>query len=311
MKKFILYTFKIILITIIVFIGFVTLFADGKTDPYYLNVTSPKANSLILGSSRGARGLMPSVFNQSILGQENRMQNFAFTMVYSPYGPNYLKAIKEKLRKTSTHGLFILEVSPIVLSTDIENVNDAQKEFVEQDTFIGNLKSYTAKPNLEYIVRFYNEPFFKIFTNKFFNKEVTLHPDGWLHINVPLDEKSIQQRTSERVNFYNQQFAKNKFSPLRFQFLKETIEYLSQYGQVYLVRLPVANEIHLLESEYMPDFDQKMTQLSSQYHIDYFNFTDHASNYKTVDGDHLAIEDAHLVSSQILKNIDQRLTLKD
>ena len=91
MKKFIV---NICLFLIIVLLTILGVFwqADGKTDPFYLRFTTDKQNSLILGTSRAAQGLLPEVLNSKL--NRDDFFNYSFTLGHSPYGPTYLKSIK-------------------------------------------------------------------------------------------------------------------------------------------------------------------------------------------------------------------------
>src|SRR4051812_33254984 len=109
MKKFIIRLCVLAPFAIVPFLVYVTYFSNGKSDYFYLRFTTPPQPSLILGTSRAAQGLQPSVFNESNLAFAKPMFNFSFANNISPYGPIYLNAIKKKVSTASKNGLFILE----------------------------------------------------------------------------------------------------------------------------------------------------------------------------------------------------------
>lgn len=95
MKRFLI---KIFLFLIPVLAWFLILgsFADGNTDNYYQHFTSPKPYNLILGSSRAAQGINPNILEKNL--PDRKFDNFALTVVDSPYVEIYLDAIKKKIR---------------------------------------------------------------------------------------------------------------------------------------------------------------------------------------------------------------------
>lgn len=95
------------------------LFFRGYTDDYYERVASPRQAALILGTSRAAQGLVPAEIASRELGVESPLYNFAFASSISRYGEAYFEAIKKKLSepRPGQSGLFLLEVSPLAIST--------------------------------------------------------------------------------------------------------------------------------------------------------------------------------------------------
>jgi zona occludens toxin (predicted ATPase) len=87
--------------------------ANGESDAYYERLTTPAQTSLIIGTSRSAQGILPSILN-SELGRSD-IYNFSFTISHSPYGPVYLDRIDQKLLKNSKNGIFILSVDRFYL----------------------------------------------------------------------------------------------------------------------------------------------------------------------------------------------------
>ena len=50
-------------IPILIFSALIVLKADGNLDPFYIRFTTPKQKNMILGTSRAAQGLQPSIFD--------------------------------------------------------------------------------------------------------------------------------------------------------------------------------------------------------------------------------------------------------
>ena len=131
----------------------VAFFGDGKTDAYYLRLTTPKQKSLILGTSRAAQGIFPEEFQDLIdtFNFEGPLYNFAFTALNSPYGEHYFSAIQQKLDPAAKNGLFVLTVDPWSLSSLQSNTKN-NLGGREADLFLGNLNCYTCNPNFEYLL---------------------------------------------------------------------------------------------------------------------------------------------------------------
>lgn len=279
--------------------------ADGRSDAFYQRFTTPPQKSLILGSSRGAQGIVPAVFNESGLAFDGPLYNLSFTLSTSPYGPVYRDFVERKLSLEATGGLFLLEVSPLALSESSDHpAGDKPLVFAEQDACVGKVRFPCVRPNLEYLTRCYDGPFYKIAWNHFREKNLLLHDDGWLEVTVPMDAASVARRTRAKIEAYRPLFPQNRLSEARLEALEETIQLLLPRGRVYLVRLPVSAELSGLEASSPPQFDGRMAELATRYGIRYLNLFPESGRYATTDGNHLGKESARQVSQEILRRIE-------
>jgi hypothetical protein len=268
------------MILCIILVIYVFSKANGYTDAYYLRFTTPKQNSLILGTSRAAQAIQPSVLD-SILG--NRIYNFAFTNSQSPYGSVYYESIKKKINKESKNGIFIVAVSPWSISSFTEDPNN-YKNFREVDLCLDNTSIVNMNPNIQYLLNNYSEPYYKLLFQK--NKSnVFLHNDGWLEVSVEMDSISVQKRLETKINTYNN-LTNYGFSTYRLDYLEKIVKYLQEYGKVYLVRLPVHEKILEIENKIMPDFEDKI-RAAINHSSGYYNFTTTGHLYSYTDGNHL------------------------
>ncbi len=307
---------KIILLSLPV-LGFILVTfwqADGKADGFYLRFTTPKQQSLILGTSRAAQGIMPGVID-SITGKPG-MFNYAMTIVHSPYGEVYFESVKKKLISTPISaplddrldnrlddrlgeqlddrhdGLFILEVSPWSIS------NPDEIHFKEANSFVGELHCVDCDPNIEYLMRFYPNQYLHLWRTA--NILTTLHEDGWLDVEITMAPGGIEDRTKAKMEHYkNNMLPVYKYSETRYSYLKKTIELLQNYGRVFLVRLPVYPEMMDLENILMPDFDEKMEALCENDSAVYLNYGLSGSKYQFTDGNHLWKGSAREFSTQL------------
>lgn len=294
-KEFIL---KLVVLSIFVggFIAYLLLTkANGNLDPYYARFTSPPAHSLILGTSRAAQGIQPTVLNEHLEGKgfELPVLNFGFTLIHSSFGETYLNSIKKKINSNTKKGIFILAIDPWSISSTSKEDNEL--EFLERNTFMAELKNVSSKPNFDYLKNHYEGPYFLAFKKR----ATFLHEDGWLEVNIPMDTTSIKRRVQAKVKEYARNAKNYSFSQKRFEKLKETILFLKKHGDVFLVRLPVAPEIKLIEDQYIPDFNIKIKEVTNKLNLPYLNLINESGKYQTTDGNHLHRESGKKVTKEI------------
>lgn len=261
--------------------------AGGYTDEFYLRFTSPRQSSLILGTSRAAQALQPAIFNQIL--ERSDIYNYSFTIVHSPYGPVYLRSIKSKLDQSTKDGVFVLCVDPWSISFN--------GEFREETLPLGEVKVVNMNPNIFYLLKEYRNPFYKILQK---SGEVFLHQDGWLEVSIPMDSAAVKERIKLKVQEYKTWHVPfYRMSDTRVQSLEETIGFLREHGAVYLVRLPVQNEILELDNNLVPDFNERMNKLSEKYGVPYLDLTPTSNLYHYTDGNHLYKDSGKEVSRVI------------
>lgn len=262
----------------------------GYSDEYYKRFLHP-APSLILGTSRAAQGIVPEVLAAGLPEGAFALplENFAFSVVGSPYSETYYKAIEKKVGLSEDElGLFILSVDPYSLRSDKAG---AKEEWL-------HLKGATIqKPNYCYLFR-YCRP------HKWINpgKHCTLHDDGWLEISgIPVDSASVAAATKRKMSEYNDWEIQK--SAERMDWLIRTIDLLKANGTVYLVRIPVSPQMRDREDQVWPDFDQDIRVIADSMSLHYFSFIQQSGNYRTTDGNHLYRDDAILFSKALSDSI--------
>lgn len=297
MKKFFI-KLLLFLIPVGLICGYAAFRADGSIDPFYIRFTTPPQKSLILGTSRAAQGIMPSVLNSNL---NDSFFNFAFTIAHSPYGPSYYDAIFNKLDPASKNGTFILSVDPwsIAAKGDPED----PEHFPEKNTFIGKMHLFNLCPNVEYLVRHYDKPFARLAFYKEKQDYSFLHRDGWLEINVPMDNVAVEERSTSKLQEYSNYITQYKFSKLRFDYLQKTIKRLKEHGSVVLVRLPIPKEMMQIENKLMPSFDSMINTASKAYSVPYYNMTNIPQQFQYTDANHLYSESSRKVSVMIAEFI--------
>ncbi len=285
----------------------------GYVDAFYARFTSPPAGSLVLGTSRAAQAIKPSVL-AARLGQryEGPWLNYAFTLAESPYGPGYLSSIQRKLAPGTRQGLFILAVDPWSLSlpspapraaaAPAEPAHKSQEVvFPEANSMVSQLASVSQNPNFDYLAHYLHKPFYQLLLNADTAHVIErLHPDGWLEIALPPPSANpalLERRTAEKLATYRALAATSYLAGSRLHYLQKTIEYLRQHGQVVLVRLPTGAAMATIEAQYQPNFDQQMRELAHRYAIPYLNYLPLA--YPTNDGNHLTRTAAAQLSQRL------------
>ncbi|MDC8001697.1 hypothetical protein POV26_11670 [Aequorivita todarodis] len=291
MKKFLIES-SLFAVAIIASVYFVFLQADGKSDPFYSRTTTPKQSSLILGTSKAAQGLMPEVLKPYL---RKDSYNFSFTVAHSPFGPAYLSAIEKKLEPQSKDGVFIITVDPWSISSDGADPNN-ESQFGESKSFMGTLPSFSSKPNISYLLNNYGDNYIKILWNF---SLMQVHTDGWLEVFPPMDSASVKNRTAENILEQKLKLKSYKFSETRFEYLKKTIKLLKNHGKVYLVRLPVDHRIAEIETELLPDFDEKIEELAKTTSVPYLSLMNSDTKFTFTDGIHLYRDSAKEVSAEV------------
>jgi len=278
--------------------------ADGATDAFYVKFTSPKQQSLIIGSSRAAQGLHPKVINQNL--PNAHIYNYAFSRVHTPYGKPYLESIKEKLETNTTNGIFIVEVNPWSISSKKgEELDD--ENFSENASYLGKVKNVTAKPNLTYLLNFYGGRNVEIITKKgtnYHGETLFVHDDGWFEVSLKDTEQKNKNRIKSTLGSYKKIREEYKgISDVRLDYLEQTIRFLKKHGDVFLLRLPIDTRMMRIEDTLIPDFDVQMEILANKTEVKYLNLIPKNRDYHYNDGHHLNIQDGRLLSKSIADSI--------
>lgn len=306
MKKILIKLGLITGIVIILMVPIIWRFNVGHLDTHYTRLTTTKAPSLIVGTSRAAQGILPVMF-KDIAPQ---MQNFAFTIMHTPFGPTYLELINKKINKETKDGLFIIAVDPWSVSS-LSKEETKTGYLRENNVFTSKISTVNFNPNLEYILRYYSKPFYTVFVKELYDiiikgtPDTKLHKDGWLEVNVPVDAASVKKRMPSKLKAYQRYVHESSIQPVRVQYLEETIKLLNNHGDVYLVRLPVSKEMKAIENQYSPGFDKMMQAMAAKYNIDYLNYFGESGKYLTVDGNHLYKESSKAISLRLVDDIRQ------
>jgi hypothetical protein len=271
-------------------------FVDGTILIYFHKCSSPKQNSLIIGTSRASQALMPSVFKDSL---DIDILNFAFNGTTSPYSKVYSHAINEKLADNSSKGTFILCVEPWSIGELLDSITGETK-FPEEKNILNKLHFFNGYPNVEFIAKDYDQGWGNIaYTRWRKNSSITGHEDGWIEVMREIDSTEIVKRTKGKADGMRSTLNNFRLSAERLDELKQLIAQLENRGEVYLVRLPVSSTIFEIEEQFYPAFDSLITSISNDYNAPYFNMQPLNEEMVFNDGHHINREYSPKCSSMI------------
>lgn len=282
------------MILCLVCFAFILSRADGDTDPFYIRFTTPKQENMILGTSRAAQGIIPQVLDNKL---KKNFFNYAFTVAHSPFGEVYLKSIKAKLNSSTKNGIFIISVDPWSICSTTEDPNDSSN-FRENNLCLANTPIVDMNPNFIYLIKNLKGKYFTVITKT--KGALFLHKDGWLEVTLPMDSVSVKTREDDKIEMYKRDnLPYYKFSDLRLEYLKKTIEFLNSHGDVYLVRLPIPDRMMKLENKLMPGFSDLIEKEVAPLSRGFFDMTTLPNNFQFTDGNHLYKTSGKIVTEKI------------
>lgn len=274
----------------------VFLLENGKADPFYRKVIGGKKKSLIIGTSKAAQGIVPSVLNTKLgLIDENELYNFAFTILHSPFGDAYYTAIQKKLHEDTKDGLFIVTVDPWSLFSSKSDPND-RSLMEEENLFLGRLFSFSPYVNFEYLLQFYINSYWEIPFRYFVDNPMTLTDSGWLMVKPQPDGERFNKVYKSKVMEYRNRANGLKFSKYRFNRFVELVDFLQKRGSVHIVIMPVDEQIFQIEHEIYPGMVTELLEVCEQRGIPFKDFTEKNAAYRYTDGVHLNYKESSIFS---------------
>lgn len=277
----------------------VFLLEDGRADAYYRKFTTSKKHSLILGNSKGGQGLIPSEIDKILDGKyQGELYNFCFTLYSSPYGPDYLDVVKKKLDENTNHGLFILTVDPWSISA-LERDPENPILFDEKKLFMPDMKFADLNPNFFYLYKHYQKSFYEILIQRFRPGTIKLHEDGWLESEDISNPVVVKKWTESKIEFYSDYGSERTKSSIRMEYLSKTIDFLKQKGDVFLIRLPVDEEMEKLENSYLEEFNEIMLELANEKDVYFKDFNFERDELFFEDGLHLDTKSSKKLSENL------------
>jgi hypothetical protein len=165
------------------------------------------------------------------------------------------------------------------------------------------MKFVNLDPNPFYLWKHYPYQFHELAFGR--ESEVYVHKDGWLEVTVPMHEGAVAWRLKNKIRDYaGDKRRLYNYSSLRLEYLRETIAWLGERGEVYLVRLPVHNELYKIGDDLVPQFDSLMQSLEPLT-SGYYNMAADSTDYQFIDGNHLYKDAAELASRRVAEFVGQ------
>lgn len=290
MKRFIL-KISVLLVICLSAMAFIIntnieLFRDVNYSKYL-----SKHKSLVIGTSRSNFAIDPSAFSEKY-----DLFNFAFTAATSPYGKVYYEAIKNKITKENG-AIFLIDIDPYGLS-----LHKTKPIFTEDKNSLSRQFTINSNPNYEYIFKNLTPLYNRIFPETKSNK--IKHSNGFTQLGDNLSKERRIEVRNMKINEYTQSSLADSISLERIYYFEKTIEYLKQYGNVYLISVPISPEIFVIQEKYWPQKHQYVESLKNKYDVQYINLQIDFPNPKTIDYVHLELEEAQKVSTFLSKKID-------
>lgn len=315
MRPFIIKTFLWVSGASMFSLVFALYFCDSHFDPYYKRLSSAKQESLVLGTSRAAQGIVPDVINRTLRaqGRASNLYNFAFSQGNSPFGPWYLQSIKDKLKSVAVgdkkNKLFILCVDPWNVSGWKEN--DIPQVYKEKTLPPYALMSASINPNIEYLFKYYQFPRFNLVLRKWLYQvnTATLHDDGWLEVRLDRDSAATLENTRRHIRekLEDERIDLRRLSPVRLESLQQLIGLLKERGSVFLVRMPVPPLMLDLENQYCADFNEQMKTIARRKDIVYMDYSGIGTSFRFNDGNHLHFQSGLKFSQLLADSIVRRM----
>ncbi len=251
--------------------------------------------SFITGTSRAAK-LNAETLNEAI-GEDSDVFNYAFNLTMSSYGPLYYQSIVGKLSGDSRgrQNVFVVCIDPWAVSASISDPEDSTL-FRENSTQI-NFDNRQRFARAKYFFRYFENPYYTLL----------LPPAAPTPVNVRPDEAFVARHVKAKLEAYrSNNFINNTLSWYRYEYFERLIITLQQHGTVYLVRLPVSEEMIQLEREFSPGFDSLLAGTTAKYNVPLIDFYPIAIQFLCPDGNHLFDGDAVKVSRMIGEMISLR-----
>ncbi|SFT41584.1 hypothetical protein SAMN04489724_0658 [Algoriphagus locisalis] len=287
------------------------LLENGTADPFYQRFVTPKQKALILGNSKAAQGIIPSIIIEQLADvYQANLYNYSFTVYNSPFGPAYLESVKNKLAEYDGKRYFIITVDPWSISSDINDPNNLDK-FEENDRFISDINDVSSNPNVPYLLKWFSKSYYEIILMRSKNNLSKLNEDGWFMTGENVSKNVMDHQRKLMVDYYTDYLNKYSLSELRLKYLKETIGFLKERGDVYLVRMPLHTDILKIEEQVVIDFDQKIHELSNLFDVPFFDYSKSVNVFEFKDGLHLDKKSAENFSNQLVERISRFEELKN
>lgn len=284
MRKFVVNTLLMVLAVVLAYFGIFCCIPAGKIGDVYPRVTTPRKHSLVVGTSRAAQGIDPDILNARLkdVYPGCDLYNFAFHIDETTYNEIYYSAVIKKLAEDDgTRGLFILSVDPWAFKRDNLILGEV------------DLRSVSSRPNVEYLLRFFNRTWISpLPTHVFVNSSGR---------SVVTGIKRSPAMVESKLRTYREMASHYSYSPASEDVFVRLIDRLKLRGDVFVVRMPVAQEMVALEDSLMPGFSARMDSVALAHGARFLDLI--RESYETNDGNHLTKEEGDRFSEALAERM--------
>ena len=288
MKRFLLLTLSMSATCLLLLAVYFVLLPVGRIGDVYPRIVTPQQQSLVLGTSRAAQAINPTILDSALAGiYAPGIYNFSFHIDLSTYNEQYARAIRLKLAPSDgRRNWFILTVDPWALKADLEETSDLQ------------LRSVSRSPNLEYLFKHFRRNWLSPLPTHCFISE-----RGRTEVDYkPHNERDRQRHIAQKLTTYEQMVRKYSYSPASESVLDSLIADLLARGDIYLIRIPASKHILQIENRVCPDFNERMTRLARRRNVPYLDFSSDTT-FMTNDGNHLIQSEGDRFSRLLARTI--------
>jgi len=294
------------------YLFFMNKLSNSYVDENY-NKFTQEAGGLIIGLSRANHGLSPDILETKLeeFKFEKPLINFAIDHGQTQFGELYLNSIKRKLKHNGTKGLYILSVSPGSFTAP-KNMDAIEVKDLDQKRILGKINTLTEHPNFDYISNCYPHSLYNAMypTNKWDN--LVAHTNGWNEVKLKsathtISKQDIKEWKQQAIDYYKKSLQEEVYNANRFQYFIKTISYLKEKGTVVLIRMPIDQDMLLLENETWFDFNKKIDSVAENQNVVYFDYSEKLADYQTFDGSHLLSESAQQFTEKLSEAIKTHL----
>ncbi|NVK53913.1 MAG: hypothetical protein HWD85_13340 [Flavobacteriaceae bacterium] len=205
---------------------------------------------------------------------------------------------QKKVDENTYNGLFILTVDPWSISASKSDPENPSL-FDEERLFLPDMKRVDVNPNIFYLYKHYQKSFYEIIIQRLKPGTIKLHKDGWLESEDISDSKLVKKLTNSKIQFYTNYASERVLSKIRVNYLEKIVEFLKTKGKVFLVRLPVNEDLYNVEETFSNQFNEIMTELAFKNKIKYKDYNLDRDGLFFEDGLHLDSNSSLLLSSNI------------
>lgn len=259
-------------------------------DSHYPATTS-RHDHLAIGSSKMKCAISPADF-MSASSLTGDFQNIAIAKNITPYGPAMLRFGRNKLKVNSQHSprVFLLEYEAFLLSSEGSGARR------EEETFIHGLWNQNTNPNVEYFLRPRKGASALAFSPWFDLESSGHHRNGWLN-------KREKKKFRSDLAKWHEELSANVYDPERGEAFLTLVDELTEYGHVFLVRLPTRKEVRDLQTQKETPADSVFQLAIRHPQVHFLDFLTWGDSSDFADKNHLLGKSARKLSGEIGREV--------